>query len=428
MLNNQHQFNTSVAISTEDVDRINKKFYGRYNFPWYPSFLEKYSSQALWLTALNQELGYFDNSRVVNQPKIWVAGCGTNQAVITALKYPESEVLGTDLSKESLAAARSLAEQLNVTNLRLEERSLNEVCYEEEFDLIICTGVIHHNYDPSMPLRALTKALKQDGILELFVYNYYHRITTTSLQKAIRMLCSTTDNPNTELEHSISERMINDDSANYSDFMSAFINTMRNWNESAMADAILQPVEYSYTVESFDDLVQQCNLEIVAPCLNSWDKAEGRLSWDVKFGDEKVQQQYHTLPDVERWKIGNLLKLEQSPHIWFYVQRKDSSYAAKPIKKICEEFLSTRFTKMSCEYQHFVIQDDNEFIAEETPKSKPHPKFPQDKVAAKVFMKCKGDKTIAQILAELNLSLSQYEINELRLHLTTPAYPYICAV
>lgn len=184
-LKDKHLFNLHSADSVAEVDSINKKFYGRFNFPWNPSMLAKYHDQELWVKTLNQELGYFDHTRVPEKPKIWVAGCGTNQAVITALKYPQSQVLGTDLSKQSLAAARSLAEQLNVTNVTLEERSLNEVEYDQEFDLVLCTGVIHHNFDPSSPLRSLYRALKKNGVLELFVYNYYHRITTTSFQKAI---------------------------------------------------------------------------------------------------------------------------------------------------------------------------------------------------------------------------------------------------
>lgn len=421
-------FNLHSADSQEDVDKINKSFYGRFNFPWHPAILSKYQDQALWTTALNQEIGSWGQARIGKVPNIWVAGCGTNQAVITALKYPQSQVLGTDISKESLAAAKALAEQLNVTNLRLEEKSLNEVDYQDKFDMIICTGVIHHNYDPSIPLASLAKALKKNGVLELFVYNYYHRLTTTAFQKAIRMMCSTDGKPNIDVELPVSAAMIRDQKASYSPLMGNFLTDLVDAHESAMADAILQPVEYSYTVETFNELVQQQDLEILAPCLNQWDKGEDRISWEMKFTDPYVAEQYMSLSDITRWQIGNLLLLENSPHVWFYVQRKDSDFPVKSSKQICEEFLNTRFKKLRTSYELYVYQEDSSYKLTEESKMQPDPMFPRHKLATRVFERCNGDHTISEILGDLRLSLDFHEVNELRLRLTTPAYPYICAV
>lgn len=421
-------FNLHSADSQEDVDKINKKFYGRFNFPWNPAILSKYKDQKLWTTALNQEVGIFDNSRIGEKPRIWVAGCGTNQAVITALKYPESEVIGTDISTESLNAARSLAKQLNVKNVALQEMSLNEVTYENEFDMVICTGVIHHNYDPSIPLSRLAKSLKKNGILELFVYNYYHRLTTTAFQKAIRMMCSTDGRPNIDVELPVSTVMIRDQQANYSPLMGGFLNGVVDYHESAMADAILQPVEYSYTVETFDALVQSQGLEIVTPCINQWDKGEDRISWEMKFTDKNVEQQYMVLPDLTRWQIGNLLLLENSPHVWFYVQRKDSDFKVKSSNQINEDFLQTRFKKMRTSYDLYVYQEDSTYQLTEERKLQPDPMFPGHKKAALVFERCTGEKTMAEIFKELNIDTDFHTLNEIRLRLTTSAFPYICGV
>ena len=57
---------------------------------------------------------------------MWVAGCGTNQAVITALMFPGARVLGTDLSEASLEGARRNADQLGVANLELHAGSRGE--------------------------------------------------------------------------------------------------------------------------------------------------------------------------------------------------------------------------------------------------------------------------------------------------------------
>jgi 2-polyprenyl-3-methyl-5-hydroxy-6-metoxy-1,4-benzoquinol methylase len=81
-----------------------------------------------------------------------------------------------------------MSRNLKISNLELRQESLNDIEYKHKFDYIICTGVIHHNASPETALNTLAKALKPTGILELMVYNRYHRIETTAFQKAIRIL------------------------------------------------------------------------------------------------------------------------------------------------------------------------------------------------------------------------------------------------
>jgi SAM-dependent methyltransferase len=427
-----HRFNLHLASTQDDVDKLNKKFYGRFNFPWYPSSLSKYREQSFWINALNQDVGSWNHSRISNDAKIWVAGCGTNQAVITALKYPHSQILGTDISTESLAAARQLAEQLGVENLTLEDKSLNHTSYEDEFDLIICTGVIHHNMDPSIPLKGLRKALKKNGVLELFVYNYYDRITTTAFQKAIRMMCQNSpENSNGNVidqELSLTSAIIKNSVESCSTLMAGFLDNYKNTHEADLADALLQPVEHSYTVESFNDLVETCDLEILANCINQWDKARNNLSWNLKFQDKELAEQYEQLPDLTRWKICNLLKLEESPHVWFYVQRTDSDYTVKSEKQICQTFLDTTFKKSSAEFDLYIKSNDNHFVCTEKSMSFPQPESPTDNLAKTIFDCIDGEATIENILDALNIRLGFNELNDLRLRLTSSAYPYLSAV
>lgn len=426
-LSDLHKFNLHSAVSQADVDKQNKKFYGRFNFPWYPSLLSRYKDQAFWTRALNQDIGVWDHTRISENAKIWVAGCGTNQAVITALKYPQSDVTGTDISTESLAAARALADKMGVTNLTLEERSLNEVSYEDEFDIVICTGVIHHNSDPSIPLAALGKALKKNGIMELFVYNYYHRIITTAFQKAIRIMCSDDGQPNTDLELPLSAGIVNNTKGNCGRLMADFLQDLEGAHESRMADAILQPVEHSYTVETFNYLVEGRGLELVAPTINQWDKARDNLSWELRFEDKNVESKYLALPDVQRWQIANLLLLEESPHVWFYVQRKDSDYPLKSTPQVCDEFLNIKFKKARTTFDLHVREKDESYPMAKKDSLYPAPLFPKDRRAAEVFEQVNGQLTMADILQRLDLTLDFQDLNELRLRLTSTAYPYIVA-
>jgi 2-polyprenyl-3-methyl-5-hydroxy-6-metoxy-1,4-benzoquinol methylase len=157
---------------------------------------------------LNQSIGFWDQSVIPQEPKIWVAGCGTNQAIFTALRFPRASVLGSDLSSKSLQTAANIAGELGIPNLQLREESINEVSYHEEFDYVISTGVIHHNADLAVPVRKLAAAIKPTGILEIMVYNRYHRILTTAFQKAIRVFGDVSRDINFEADREITKKII----------------------------------------------------------------------------------------------------------------------------------------------------------------------------------------------------------------------------
>jgi 2-polyprenyl-3-methyl-5-hydroxy-6-metoxy-1,4-benzoquinol methylase len=70
-------------------------------------------------------------------------------------------------------------------NLALEESSLNDVDHVEEFDYIICTGVVHHNARPGDTLSRIAKALKADGVLELMVESRRRQHVETAHPPAI---------------------------------------------------------------------------------------------------------------------------------------------------------------------------------------------------------------------------------------------------
>src|SRR5438105_2480351 len=77
-------------------------------------------------------------------------------------------------------------------------------------DYVVCTGVIHHNADPQPTLEKLVAALKPGGILELMVYNRFHRLVTSSFQKAIRIFAEEKGGAvNFETEFSLARKIVN---------------------------------------------------------------------------------------------------------------------------------------------------------------------------------------------------------------------------
>src|ERR1051325_10199909 len=163
--------NLLLADDVESVDAANAEFYSKFPYPWPPMTFPRLDDPDFETVMLNQSLGDFTHRTIPADGNIWVAGCGTNQAVYTALRFPRASVVGSDISPGSLAMARRNADALGISNLELRQESLNHVTYRERFDYVLNTGVIHHNAEPERPLATLARALRPDGVLELMVYN-----------------------------------------------------------------------------------------------------------------------------------------------------------------------------------------------------------------------------------------------------------------
>ena len=357
------------------------------------------------------------------QPKIWVAGCGTNQAVFTALRFPNATVLGSDLSSASLETARSTSRMLGLTNLSLRQESLNQVNYNEEFDYVLCTGVIHHNADPKVPLGRLARALKPDGVLELMVYNRFHRTMPTAFQKAIRLFGGGSSKVDFESELQIAQRIITGMSAQNE--MARFLDYFKNCPESELADVLLQPVEYTFTVESLEELAQGCGLEMAAPCINSFDQARETYFWNMDFSDPPLQELYDSFTDTKRWRITNCLMLDKSPMLWFYLRRSDAASPCKSEKQLSDEFLAQKFVPSDARRIVFLGNGAGEYklLSTQNPYPRKHPKEMCRDIIACVA--ARPEATLREILTALKIELSFSSVNKLRLWLTTNAFPFL---
>ncbi|HKN83723.1 MAG TPA: class I SAM-dependent methyltransferase, partial [Pyrinomonadaceae bacterium] len=317
--------NRVLTESQDSVDGLLAKFYRRFPWPWQPIKFDYLEDADFGINMLNQDLGDFSHRTVPRNAKIWVAGCGTNQALHTALKFPNASVVGSDLSSKSLELCAKNARELGVTNLEVREESLNHVPYKQQFDYVISTGVIHHNADPRVTLEKLSTALKPGGIMELMVYGRYQRITTSTFQKAIRVFGEQRGGEIDFDADFATAKKIAKALPKGSMLEQAFVHTQyMDWSDSDFADLFIHPCEHSYTVESLEDLAESCGLEYVAPCISHYGKSVNTaFSWNMEFGDEELQSSYDALPDSRRWQVTNLLLFDKSPLLWFYLRHND---------------------------------------------------------------------------------------------------------
>lgn len=424
-MENSDLFNLTLVNAAIDADQVNKRFYERFNYPW-PAQQFSAMPPGIARSFLNQDLGYWRHDRISGKLSIWIAGCGTNQALFTALKFPDAEVLGTDLSHSSIRQCTEIAHQIGVKNLTLEVKSLNQIDYEEKFDYIINTGVIHHNADPAFTLKNISRALKKNGVLELMVYNYYHRIVTTACQNAVRSFYDSTSSTDMELEFKIVQHLIADSEEN--SLTGQFLSAQAGVPDAQIADGLLQPIEYSYTVESFNKLAENCNLDLLTYCINQYDVAEDLPLWNMAFRNPELSKMYASLPDLKRWQITNLLKLNESPMVWFYLQRKDADYERKTESEMCDEFLNTHFDRNTFPTRSFEVNEMSEYILNEN--SRPYPSLSalNDPTLYKIVTTVDPSYKMKDIFIRLGITPTFENVNNARIKLTTLAFPYLISV
>ena len=188
--------------------------------------------------------------------EILIAGCGTSQAARYALRERDARVTAIDISEMSLAHTRELQRKYDLNNLELHQLSIESVRkLGRTFDLIVCTGVLHHLPDPDLGLRSLHDVLKPEGAMSLMVYAPYGRAGIYMLQEYCRLLGISFANRDLKdladtlralpSNHPISHLMRGALDFNHPD---------------SLADALLHPLDRAYSVPQLFAWLERCGM------------------------------------------------------------------------------------------------------------------------------------------------------------------------
>ncbi len=186
--------------------------------------------------------------------QILVAGCGTSQAAVYALREPASRVTAIDISEASLRHTRELQDKYGLRNLDTFRLAIDQVqALGRTFDQIVCTGVLHHLTDPDAGLRALRSVLVPDGAIHVMVYAAYGRAGIYMMQDYCRLLgIGAAEHELRDLGATIRalspEHPIAGVARRAKDFT----------NPDALADALLHPQDRAYTVPQLYAWLERC--------------------------------------------------------------------------------------------------------------------------------------------------------------------------
>ncbi|MFT7243720.1 MAG: 2-polyprenyl-3-methyl-5-hydroxy-6-metoxy-1,4-benzoquinol methylase [Candidatus Azotimanducaceae bacterium] len=133
----------------------------------------------------NRKVGYLESyayleqsaanrKRFNKQLNCLIAGCGTGKQPLSLASYcKDISIKAMDLSLPSLGYAKRKAEELGLSeSVEFVQGDILELdALEEKFDVIECSGVLHHMQNPEQGLQALLRRLRKNGMLRLGLYS-----------------------------------------------------------------------------------------------------------------------------------------------------------------------------------------------------------------------------------------------------------------
>ena len=163
------------------------------------------------------------------------------------------------------------------------------------------------------------------------------------------------------------------------------------------------------------------------PCINHFDTTAKRCNWNIEFKSGEILDLYYNLSDINRWQVSNLLMENDSPMLWFYLQRQDSDIPRKSEKEICDEFLKTVFAKGGTFLNNYILNEEGEYLISPRKIPCPAPSIPQDPLIKKIYEQVNSNSTMLEIFEKLKIETSFYTVNKIRINLTSSGFPYLKA-
>jgi len=276
-----HYENYSYPEPVQDIEKelIEKNivYYDDPTYNWHKIFPEKAFSK--------------------NKISVLVAGCGTEQAAIIAKLSPQHDVIGVDLSSNSLKNQKRLIDKHKINNLKLICSDFRELKFEQKFDLIISTGVIHHLEDPGSALKYFYENIKDDGAISLMVYGNKSTFATNELRKLFFQLNLRQNKEGIEYVRKIFNKI--------NPAHPGVIHTKNSSElkyDSGIVDHILHQSEHFYSIREFNTLLNNNKL-IIKNFTDSRIKSLTKFFYD----DDKILEKIRKLNYIDQLELGQIL-------------------------------------------------------------------------------------------------------------------------
>jgi len=235
-----------------------KKMYESYPFPRWKAGKSKieYTNNDSFRSKLkNKELDNFLSMK--DNKEILIAGCGTGkEAIYMAQEFKNSNITAIDLSLGSLSYAKKKAKDIGVNNLNFFHCDiLNVKSLNKNFDIINCSGVLHHMDCPEDGLKSLIGSLKNSGIMNIGLYSRIARERISKGRDIIKSL---------NLENNREDiRKFRDLVKNELHEFKQFLNIRDFFSYYEVQDLLFHPREVLFDLIEIEKLLKDNNLKFI---------------------------------------------------------------------------------------------------------------------------------------------------------------------
>jgi ubiquinone/menaquinone biosynthesis C-methylase UbiE len=162
-----------LRLEAEGQTEVVRRFYEAAPFPGYPP-----NDSLTWLRSRAERSAFARllDASLPGDATIAEVGCGTGQMSLY-LARADRRLVALDLSRAALSLAAAAAQRYGVRQVRFVECDLTRLPLREgAFDVVYCSGVLHHTPRPRTAFTSVARAVGPGGHIILGLYNRYARV------------------------------------------------------------------------------------------------------------------------------------------------------------------------------------------------------------------------------------------------------------
>ena len=181
---------TEIECFGNICDPISQAVKGQYEHNPYPRWLAlEHHTPTRYSDAIENALPGFKAPELLKKSplRVLIAGCGTGRHALNVARYfRDVEVLAVDISHNSLNYAKNMAERYLLDNVEFLQADILQLeSLGREFDIIECSGVLHHMDNPLQGAQCLKNILAPKGLLKIGLYSERARSSVVACRDVI---------------------------------------------------------------------------------------------------------------------------------------------------------------------------------------------------------------------------------------------------
>ena len=162
-----------LRLPSDQHTEVVREFYSAAPFPGYPP---RETLVSLRERGRRNEFARLLDEAISPGTRVLELGCGTGQMSLF-LATVDRMVIGADLARPSLELGAEAAKRFGMEGVLFVETDLRRPGLQAgAFDVVVCSGVLHHTPDPRVAFSSVARLVKPGGYVVLGLYNAFARL------------------------------------------------------------------------------------------------------------------------------------------------------------------------------------------------------------------------------------------------------------